>query len=78
MHRNIVRAYNCLQDEHNRLRAACFKSFSRNDKDPEQELLRANLDSLRHHDKMLLYGRKGEGGVDFGAGVEFADQMIEL
>ena len=46
--------------------------------DPEQELLRANLDSLKHHDKMLLYGRKGEGGADFGAGVEFADQMIEL
>ena len=32
MHRNIVRAYNCLQDEHHRIRIACVKILSRNDK----------------------------------------------
>ena len=40
MHRNIVRAYNCLQDEHNRLRAACFKSFSRNDNGPRTRVVK--------------------------------------
>jgi hypothetical protein len=28
MHRNIVRAYNCLQDEHNRARSVCVKILS--------------------------------------------------
>ena len=32
MHRNIVRAYNCLQDEHHRIRIASVKILSRNDK----------------------------------------------
>jgi len=55
MHRNIARAYDCLQDEHDRIRAACVKILSQGDKGLERELLRANLDSSRHHDEMLLY-----------------------
>ena len=55
MHRNIARAYDCLQDEHNRVRTACVKILSRNDKALERELLRANLDDPKHHDKVLLY-----------------------
>ena len=55
MHRNIARAYDCLQDEHNRVRAACVKILSQNDRHLERELLRADLDSPRHHDEMLLY-----------------------
>ena len=55
MHRNIVRAYDCLQDEHERIRAVCVKILSQNDKGLERELLRANLDDPKHHDDMLLY-----------------------
>jgi hypothetical protein len=55
MHRNIARAYVCLQDEHDRVRAACVKILSQNDKGIERELLRANPDDPRHHDDMLLY-----------------------
>jgi len=55
MHRNIARAYDCLQDEHERIRAACVKILSRNDKGLERELLRANLDDPKHHDDVLLY-----------------------
>jgi hypothetical protein len=55
MHRNIARAYDCLQDEHNRVRAACVKILSQNDKRLERELLRANPDDPKHHDDMLLY-----------------------
>lgn len=55
MHRNIARAYNCLQDEHNRIRTACVKILSRNDRAIERELLRANLDDPKHHDQVLLY-----------------------
>jgi hypothetical protein len=55
MHRNIVRAYNCLQDEHNRVRTACVKILSRKDKALERELLRANPDDLKPHDQVLLY-----------------------
>jgi hypothetical protein len=55
MHRNIARAYDCLQDEHDRIRAAGVKILSQGDKGLECELLRANLDSPRHHDEMLLY-----------------------
>jgi hypothetical protein len=55
MHRNIARAYDCLQDEHDRIRTACVKILSQGDKGLERELLRAHLDSPRHHDEMLLY-----------------------
>jgi hypothetical protein len=55
MHRNIARAYNCLQDEHRRVRTVCVKLLSRNDKALERELLRANPDDPKHHDQVLLY-----------------------
>jgi hypothetical protein len=55
MHRNIARAYDCLQREHDRVRAACIKILAQNDKGLELELLRANLDCPRRRDEMLLY-----------------------
>jgi hypothetical protein len=55
MHRNVARAYNCLQDEHNRVRTACVKILSRNNRAIERDLLRANLDNPKHHDQVLLY-----------------------
>jgi hypothetical protein len=55
MRRNIGRAYDCLQDEHYRVRAACVKILSQKDRGLERELLRANLDDPKHHDDMLLY-----------------------
>jgi hypothetical protein len=55
MHRNITRAYDCLQDEHDRIRAACVKILAQNDRSLERELFRADLDSPRHHDEILLY-----------------------
>jgi hypothetical protein len=55
MRRNIARAYDCLQKEHNRVRTACVKILSRNDRAVERELLRANLDDPKHHDPVLLY-----------------------
>jgi hypothetical protein len=55
MHRNIARAYDCLQDEHDRVHAACVKILAQNDRHLERELLLADLDSPRHHDEMLLY-----------------------
>jgi hypothetical protein len=42
MHSNIARAYDCLRDEHDRVRAACVQILSQNDKTLERELLRAN------------------------------------
>jgi hypothetical protein len=41
MHRNIARAYSCLQEEHDRIRVACVKILSQGDKGLERELLRA-------------------------------------
>jgi hypothetical protein len=55
MHRNIARAYNFLQDEHNRVRTACVRLLARNDRAIERELLRANLDDPRHHGQVLFY-----------------------
>jgi hypothetical protein len=55
MHRNIARAYDYLKRKHDRVRAACVKILAQNDKHLERELLRADLDSPRHHDEMLLY-----------------------
>jgi hypothetical protein len=54
MHRNIARAYHCLQDEHIRVRIACLKILARNDRAIERELLRAKLDDAKHHDQVLL------------------------
>jgi hypothetical protein len=55
MHRNIARAYDCLRDERDRIRAACTKILAQNDRILERKLLQADLDSPRHHDEMLLY-----------------------
>ncbi len=55
MHRNIARAYDCLQDEHDRVRAACVHILSQDDRNLERELLLANLDDPKHHNEMLLY-----------------------
>jgi hypothetical protein len=55
MHRNVARACDCLQDEHDRVRAARVKILAQNDRHLERKLLRADLDSPRHHDEMLLY-----------------------
>ena len=55
MKRNVARAYDCLQDEHDRVRAPFIKILAQNDKGLERELLQANLDSPRHHDEILLY-----------------------
>jgi hypothetical protein len=54
MHRNIARAYHCLQDEHIRARTACVKILARNDRAIERKLVRANLDDPKHHDQVLL------------------------
>jgi hypothetical protein len=61
MRRNIARAYDCLQDEHDRVRAACVKILAQKDRHLERELLRADLDSPRHHDEMLLYEERLSG-----------------
>jgi hypothetical protein len=54
MQRNSARAHDCLQDEHDRVCAACVKILAQNDGYLERELLRADLDSPRHHDETLL------------------------
>jgi hypothetical protein len=46
MHRNIARAYDCLQSEHDRVRAAYIKILAQRNKDLERGLLRADLDSV--------------------------------
>ena len=55
MHRNIARAYNYLQREHDRVRAAHVKILAQKDQALECRLLRADLDSPRHLDELLLY-----------------------
>jgi hypothetical protein len=55
MHRNIARAYDFLENEHDRVRAMCIKILSQKDKALERHLLRAKLDSSKHQDEMLLY-----------------------
>jgi hypothetical protein len=54
MRRNIARAYDCLQDEHNRIRTACAKILSYREKRLEREFLRADLGDSKHHDGVLL------------------------
>ena len=55
MHRNIARAYDYLKREHDRIRAAYVKILAQNDRSLERQLFRADLDSPRHHDEVLLY-----------------------
>ena len=55
MHRNIARAYDYLQREHDRVRAAHVKILAQNDPVLERRLFRANLDSPRHVDEVLVY-----------------------
>jgi len=55
MHRNVARAYDYLQAEHGRVRAACIRILSQKDKQLERTLLRASMDDETHLDKMLLY-----------------------
>jgi len=55
MHRNIARAYDYLQREHDRIRAACVRILAQKDRALERQLFRANLGSPRHLDEMLLY-----------------------
>jgi hypothetical protein len=55
MHRNIARAYDYLQREHDRVRAAYVRILAQKDRALERQLFRANLDSPRHLDEILLY-----------------------
>jgi hypothetical protein len=55
MHRNIARAYDYLKREHDRTRATHVKILAQNDRALERRLFRADLDSSRHLDEMLLY-----------------------
>jgi hypothetical protein len=55
MHRNVARAHDYLKREHDRIRAACVKILAQKDWHLERRLLRADLDSSRHLDEMLLY-----------------------
>ena len=55
MHRNIARAYDCLQAEHGRVRAVCIRILSQHDKQLERRMLRATMDDERHLDEMLFY-----------------------
>ena len=60
MHRNIARAYDYFQREHNRVRAAHVKILAQNDR-ALSRLFRASLDSPRHLERVLdlnRYGRK--------------------
>jgi len=55
MHRNIARAYDYVKREHDRVRAAHVKILAQNDRALERRLFRADLESPRHLDEMLLY-----------------------
>jgi hypothetical protein len=55
MHRNVARAYDCLQAEHDRIRVECIKILAQEDRSLERHLLRSDLKSPRHHEEMLLY-----------------------
>jgi hypothetical protein len=55
MHRNVARAYDYLKREHDRIRAAHVRILAQKDRRLERRLFRADLDSSRHLDEMLLY-----------------------
>jgi hypothetical protein len=58
MHRNIARAYDYLKQEHNRIRGLYVKILAQNNRDLERHLSRADLDSRRHVDEVLLYEQR--------------------
>ena len=55
MHPNIARAYDYLQREHDRVRAAHVKILAQKDRALERRLFRTNFESPRHFNEMLLY-----------------------
>jgi len=55
MHRNISRAYDALWAEHERIRRIHMRILAQGDPKLERRLLRANPDSSKHHDEVLLY-----------------------
>ena len=61
MHRNIAHAHDYLKREHDQIRAACVKILAQKDRHLERRLLRADLDSPRHIDEMLLYEERLSG-----------------
>lgn len=66
MHRNVARAYDCLQTAHTRVRAACIKTLSQKDEILERQLLRANLTTQDTTTKCIstksvYHGLSGDG-----------------
>ena len=55
MHRNVARAYDYLKQEHDRIRAAHVKILAQKDRRLDRRLFRADVDSSRHLNEMLLY-----------------------
>jgi len=55
MRRNISRAYDALWAEHERIRRIHMRILSQGDPKLERRLLRANPNSSKHHDEVLLY-----------------------
>lgn len=55
MQRNVARAYDYLQREHHRVRAAYVRILAQNDGALERHLFRGDLESPRHLDEVLLY-----------------------
>jgi hypothetical protein len=61
MHRNVARAYDYLQAEHDRIRTACVKVLAQNDRTVERQLLRPSRHSPRHLDEIVLYEERLSG-----------------
>jgi hypothetical protein len=55
MRRNVAGAYDYLKREHDRIRAAYVRILAQKDRRLERKFFRADLDSSRHLDEMLLY-----------------------
>ena len=55
MHRNVARAHDYLKRKHDRIRVEYVKILTQKDRRLERHLFRADLDSSRHLDEMLLY-----------------------
>ncbi len=55
MHWNVSRAYDAPWAEHERIRRTHMRILSQRDPKLERRLLRANPDSSKHHDEVLLY-----------------------
>jgi len=56
-----MRAYDSLQAEQERVRAACMKILAQNDRGLQRELLRAKPDDAKRHDEMRLYEERLSG-----------------